>query len=80
MPILNPNDRVLVSSIPYYISPPKVGDIVVFKYGGKFMIKKIVKIKSGRYLVTGENKNDSLKIPKIERKDIVGKVIRKIWI
>lgn len=78
MPTLNPNDKVLVSSIPYYISPPKVGDIVVIKFEKKFLIKKISKIKNGRYLVEGENKNDSLKIGKIERSDIVGKVIRKI--
>lgn len=80
MPTLKPNDKVLVSSIPYYISPPKVGDIVVFKYGKKFLIKKIAKIEKERYLVEGENKDDSLKIGKIERSDIVGKVIRKIWI
>ena len=78
MPTLNPNEKVLVSSIPYLFGSPKKGDIVIFKYEKKFLIKKISKVDSGRYLVEGENKNDSLKIGEIERSDIVGKVIRKI--
>ena len=78
MPTLNPNEKVLVSSIPYLFGSPKKGDIIIFKYEKKFLIKKISKVEGGRYLVEGENKNDSLKIGEIERSDIVGKVIRKI--
>lgn len=78
MPTLNPNEKVLVSSIPYLFGSPRKGDIVIFKYSGKFMIKKITKIEKDGYLVEGENKNDSLEIPKMNKQAIVGKVIMKI--
>ncbi len=78
MPTFNPDDRVLVSSIPYYFLPPKIGDIVIFKYDDKFMVKKIMQIEKDRYFVQGENKSDSLDTGAIRRSDILGKVIRKI--
>ena len=78
MPTINPNEKVLVSSIPYVFGNPKKGDIIIFKYEKKFLIKKISKIENGKYKVTGENEKDSLKVPKLNRKEIVGKVIMKI--
>jgi len=78
MPTLSPGEKVLVSTLPYLFSSPKVGDIVVFKYKSKFMIKRITKIGKDLYEVSGENKNDSLKIPGLKRNDILGKVIRRI--
>jgi signal peptidase I len=78
MPTINPNEKVLVSSIPYVFGNPKKSDIIVFRYGKKFLIKKIKKIEKDGYLVEGENKNDSLKVQKLNRKEIVGKVIMKI--
>ena len=78
MPKLKPGEKILVSTLPYLFSSPKVGDVIVFKYQNKFIIKKISKIKNEEYLINGENKKDSLKIPKIKRKEILGKVILKI--
>lgn len=78
MPKLSPRDKILVSTLPYLFSKPKTGDIVVFRFEEKIMIKKIENIENGKYLVRGENESDSLKIPKLERKEILGKVIFKI--
>ena len=75
MPIFSPGEKVLTSSLPYLFSSPKINDIIVFKYENKFIIKKIIKIESGKYYVAGENKNDSLEISAINKKEILGKVI-----
>ena len=77
MPRLSPNDKILVSTLPYLCSPPSVGDIIVFKYENKYMIKKISEVNGGLFEVSGENKKDSLKIPKLTRREILGKVIFK---
>ncbi len=72
---------LLVSSIPYLLIKPKVGDIIAFKKDDKIFIKRIVKINGEKYFVKGDNKNDSLDSRKfgwIEKKEIVGKVIAKI--
>lgn len=56
-------------------------DIVVFKYSGKYFIKRVIKIKHGEYYVLGDNKNhslDSREFGFIARKDIIGKVISKL--
>ena len=78
MPIFSPGDRVIVSSLPYWFFSPKIGDTVLFRYENKYMIKRISMIDGKWYMVKGENKNDSLKVPKIKKEDIVGKVIFKI--
>lgn len=78
MPRLKPGDKILVSTLPYFFSHPKVGDVVVFKYENKLMVKKISKIENEKYLIEGENKKDSLKTPRIKKKDILGKLILKI--
>lgn len=75
LPKLKPDDRVIVSSIPYLFSKPQVGDVIVFKYNSSNMVKRIAKIESEKYIVSGDNKNDSLKIEPIELADILGKVI-----
>lgn len=78
MPTLSPDEKVVISSIPYLFFQPKIGDLVVFKYKSKFMIKKITKIENGLFEVFGENKNDSLIVSKLQREEILGKVIWKI--
>lgn len=78
MPKLKPGEKILVSTLPYLFSLPKVGDVVVFKYQKKYMIKKISKVNGGFFEVSGENKNDSLKVGKISREEILGKMIFKI--
>jgi signal peptidase I len=75
MPFLNPNDRVLVSSLPYFFSKPKIGEMIMFEHNKKNVVKKITKISGDRVQVQGENINDSLKIENIENKQILGKVV-----
>lgn len=75
MPYLKPYDRVIVSSIPYYFSKPKIGDIIVFKYNSKTMIKRIKKLENGKIAVAGDNISDSLKIEPVEVRDILAKVL-----
>lgn len=74
---------VLVSSIPYLFSNPKINDIVAFKEKntGKIFVKRIVKNNGNKYFMKGDNKKDSVDSQKIGwmlRKEIVGKVIFKI--
>lgn len=78
MPLFIPNDKVLASSLPYIFGHPKKGDVVVFRYNKKILIKEIVKEKEDKFLVKGKNKNDSLKVGEIKRKQILGKIIIKI--
>ena len=75
LPALKPNDRVVVSSIPYILFKPKKGDVVVFKFNSKTMVKRIEKIDHGKIFVEGDNKNDSLKLGHISEIEILGKVI-----
>lgn len=86
MPVLKPNDPVIVSSIPYLFTKPKKSDIIAFRYNnkprtggvrGKVLVKRIDKISSDRVLVSGDNKVDSLTTEPISKREILGKVIFK---
>lgn len=79
-PTILQGQTVLVSSIPFFFSKPKIGDIVAFKKPEKVFIKRIVKVDGEKYFVSGDNKNDSLDSRRfgwILKKDIIGKVILK---
>ncbi len=78
MPTLNPGDRVFVSSISYFFSKPKVGDIILLKHNDKIMVKRIKKFDNKKIIVAGDNSSDSLKIEPIEKKEILSKVILKM--
>ena len=75
IPYLKPNEQVLVSSIPYVFSKPKIGDVVLFKNDRKTFIKRVVKISNDKIKVEGDNKSDSLNVLPIMRRDIIAKVI-----
>lgn len=77
-PILKEGETVLISSIPYLILKPKIGDVVAFKYFNKVLIKRIKKVKSKHYLMEGDSLSDSLKIGWINKNDIIGSVIYKL--
>lgn len=71
--------EVLVSSIPYLLFEPKVGDVGAFKKGNKVFIKRIKKVKKDKYCLIGDNEKDSLdsrNFGSIDKKNIIGKVIR----
>ena len=83
-PNISQGQTVLVSSIPYFFSKPKVGDIVSFKKTGKVFIKRISGTDPSddgeKYFVGGDNKKDSMDSRRfgwILKKDIIGKVILK---
>ena len=76
-PVIKNGQTVLASSIPYFFSNPKVGNIIAFKHKTKIFIKRITKIDKEKYFVKGDNKDDSIDSRKfgfIERKEIAGYV------
>lgn len=78
MPTFSPNEKVLASSLPFLFSGPKKNDIVIFKHGNKFLVKRVKSFSNGKYFLEGDNKNDNLRIPLLSRKQILGKVVRRI--
>ena len=58
--------------------PIKTRDVIVFKYFGKTLIKRVKSIQDGEYFLEGDNKKDTLPVGKILKKDIIGKVIFKV--
>lgn len=75
MPTLIPNQQILVSSLPFLIFKPEVGDIVAFKDEGKFIVKRVKKVVGGSLQVLGDNKKDSKEYGWIKKERILGKVI-----
>lgn len=75
IPKLSPGDRVVVSNIPYLFIKPGKGEVVLFQYNGKMLVKRIVRIENKRYYLEGDNKPDNLKVEPIEQKNILGKVL-----
>lgn len=79
-PTMRPGTRVLATDILYLFFSPKVNDIIVFrdKNTKKIFVKRIKSIENREYFVEGDNKKDSLdsrKIGRIQKTDIIGKVI-----
>ena len=74
-PTLKPGGRVIVSSIPYIFSKPKVGDVIAFRYTNKMLIKRAVRIEEEKYYLRGDNKSDTLKTEPILKNEILGKMI-----
>jgi len=79
-PQIEDGQSVLVSSISYLFKTPKINDIVAFKdiRNTQVLIKRITKIKNGKYFVLGDNKRDSLdsrKLGFISKDKIIGEVI-----
>lgn len=78
-PNLNESNRVVVFNWAYIFSQPKAGDVVVFRGNGdKTYVKRITAAAAkGEFVVEGDNKSDSMKMPPIKRSAIIGKVIWK---
>lgn len=82
MPYLTPEDRVLISSLPYLFSKPKIGDIVSFRESstGEILLKRIVKISGDKYFLRGDNQSDSKDSRQfgfVKNNQIIGKIILK---
>lgn len=79
-PTFREDDAVLVNRLSYFLSKPKIGDLIVLKRG-QYMIKRIEKIRENEFFVVGDNKKestDSREFGWVSKKEIVGKVILKI--
>lgn len=75
IPALKPGQEILVSSIPYFFRDPKTDEIIAFKDGGEFVVKRIKEAEGDKFLVQGDNQGDSKEYGWIEKKRIIGKVI-----
>lgn len=78
LPTLKPGQDVLVFNWAYIFSKPKKGDIVIIKYKGKEMIKRVQMYHDRGIFVIGDNarySTDSRKFGLIEQSDVIGKVI-----
>jgi signal peptidase I len=75
MPVLKPGRQILVSGLPYLFFAPKIGDMVAFKDGDEFIVKRVREVIGDRLQVAGDNKKDSKDYGWIDRKNVIGKVI-----
>ena len=66
-------DRVLT----YNWSMFKRGSVIVFKWKGTVLIKRIDKIEKGKIYVSGDNKKMSSKIEPISFDKVIGRVFLK---
>lgn len=79
-PSFNAGDTILVNKLSYFLSKPKVGDVVVLRRG-KFIIKRIARIKDNKVFIIGDNKSestDSRSFGWLNKELIIGKVMFKI--
>ena len=82
-PTINPGNIVFASPLPYFLSKPKVNDLVIVfdPRDGRILVKRITKIDKNEYFVAGDNKTksvDSRTFGSLKRRDIIGKVIQVI--
>lgn len=82
LPLLKPDDEVLVNFDAYQSSSPQIGDIVVLKHPYKLDLKIIKRItyinQDGEYFVQGDNSlesTDSRNFGFVKNELILGKVV-----
>lgn len=78
-PSIREGERIVIFRWAYLFSQPKVGDVVVFRSGdGKEYVKRITAVaaKDG-FVVEGDNKGDSKRVPPILSWQVIGRVIAK---
>lgn len=73
MPGYKPGDHVLT----FNWIVPIIGDVVVFKQGGKHYIKRIVSVLDDLVELQGDNKSKSSSVNPVRLQQIVGRVILK---
>ena len=76
-PNLNEGNKVVVFRWAYGLSRPLIGDVIVFSGNdSKEYVKRIVAVANkNEFIVQGDNKSDSKKLPPVSRKAIIGKVV-----
>ncbi len=70
-PTISPGDHLIVNRLPYYYRNPKRGEVVVFNYEGKNLIKRIIgvagdtiEILDGKVYVNGKRLDESIYLGK----------------
>ena len=80
LPILKNGQQVIVEKFSYLFFNPKINDIVILKNPDNInIIKRITKKEGNSYFVEGDNAKesaDSRKFGFIQKKEILGKVIK----
>ena len=77
-PSIKDGSRVVAFVWAYLFSRPKVGDIVVFRGNdNKEYVKRVVVANKNEFVVEGDNKEDSRKMPPIQKESMIGKVVAK---
>ncbi|MBI2550133.1 signal peptidase I [Candidatus Woesearchaeota archaeon] len=78
-PNIKDGDRVIVFNWAYLFSRPKIGDVVVFSGSdGKEYVKRITAAAAkNEFVVEGDNKEDSRKMPPVKKSAIIGRVIAR---
>lgn len=77
-PTLKEGQEIVSFNWAYLGRKPKVGDIIVIKYQGQEMVKRVSQLKGEQVLVEGDNKNqstDSRHFGPVKMDQVVGKVI-----
>jgi hypothetical protein len=75
LPTLKPGQDILSFNWAYLGKEPKIGDIVILKFEGKDLVKRVKKIDGEKVFVEGDNKEDSLEVGQVDKSQIIGKVI-----
>ena len=75
-PLFKEGQLVWVKNWAYLFSKPRVEDIVVFKFQGKELVKRVKQVNDGAFEVAGDNSSDSLKTGEIRLDTVVGKVLK----
>ena len=81
VPAYRPGDRLVVNRFAYFVRRPRPGDVVVLRdpeSPGRLLLKRVVALEGGRYIVLGDNageSRDSRRFGPVRRRDIVGKAL-----
>ena len=73
-PTLKNGQVVVADYLSFRFRPPQVGDIILFDFGSKKLIKRITQIQERGYLVAGDNRADSLKIDLVAKDKVIAKI------
>ena len=76
-PFLDEGNRVVVFRWAYILSQPKKGDVIVFRSkDSKAYVKRITAVAAkNEFIVEGDNRGDSKRMPLITKEQIVGKAV-----
>jgi signal peptidase I len=74
-PTIHDGQIVVAEGLSYLWRPPKVGEIVLCSWQSKKLVKRIVGLRQGNYLLRGDNREDSLEIGLVGKEMILAKVV-----